>query len=151
MIAYLDRKTGEPFLEDPSSSSTGVNRFGELAWVSDKYYIGLASYRGRACYVYRQYASEVAVQQDPNALPQEVPLGAASTELKDPKKATIIATAFIDKETMQPLAYETMYEVWVYEKGNSFQAFEIPDRLQEAVRKQAEAVATRQQRYKLRQ
>jgi len=154
MIAYLDRTTGEPVLEDPATSSTGpatgVNRLMELNWVADKYYIGIASYHGRACYVYRQFAPEVLVQLDPNAEPQEAPPGAASTELKDSKNAKIIASAFIDKETMQPVAYETMYEVWLYEKSDSFQAFGIPGSLQEAARKQAEAMAKRQQRYKLR-
>ena len=153
MIAFLDRKTGEPVLENPASSSTGpstgVNQLGELAWVSDKYYIGLASYRGRACYVYRQYAPEVVVQQDPNAQTQEAPPGPALTELKNPNKAMILATAFIDKETMQPLAYETMYEVWLYEKGDSFQAFELPDPLHDAARKHAEAEAKFKQKYNI--
>ncbi len=153
MIAYLDRKTGEPVLEDPSSSptgpTTGINRLGELAWVSDKYYIGLASYRGRACYVYRQYAPEVVVQLDPNAEPQEAPPELASTELKNPKNAKILATAFIDKETMQPLAYETRSEVWLYEKGDSFQAFELPGPLKDAARKQAEAAAKLKQKYNI--
>jgi hypothetical protein len=153
MIVFLDRKTGEPVLENPASSSTGpstgVNQLRELAWVSDKYYIGLASYHGRACYVYRQYAPEVAVQLDPNAEPQEAPPGPAGIELKDSKNAKILATAFIDKETMQPLAYETIYEVWLYEKGDSFQAFELPGPLQDAARKQAEAEAQFKQKYNI--
>lgn len=147
MIAYLDRKTGEPVLDQEATGP--VNCLLELNWVADKYYIGLASYRGRACYVYRQYAPEVFVQQDPNAQPQETPPGAASTELKDPKKAKILATAFIDKETMQPLAYETVYGVWLYQKGDSFQSFEIPGPLKDAARKQAEGEANFKQKYNI--
>ena len=155
MIAFQDRTTGEPVLEEPATSSTGpatgVNRLMELDWVADKYYIGVASYHGRPCYVYRQFVSEVVVQQDPNAEPQEAPPGATATELKDSKNARILATAFIDTETMQPVAYETMYEVWLYEKSDLFRAFGVPGPLQNAVRKQAEAVAERQQRYNIRQ
>jgi len=155
MLLYEDRNTGEPVLEDsvgsPTGPSWGVNRIGELSWVADKYYLGVASYRGRACYVYRQFAPEVVVQQDINAESQEASPGAASTELKDPKNAKIAATAFIDKETMQPVAYETVYEVWLYEKGDAFRAFEVPSSLLDAARKQAEAVEKRQKKYQLRQ
>jgi hypothetical protein len=155
LLLYEDRKTGEPVLEDPDSTSTGpttgVNRLMELNWVADKYCIGVASYKGRPCYVYRQFAPEVVVEQDPNAEPQEAPPGAASTELKDPKSARILATAFIDKETMQPVAHETMYEVWLYEKGDSFQAFGVPGPLKDAARKQADAVAKMKQKYNIRQ
>lgn len=155
LLLYEDRKTGEPVLDDPANSSTGpttgVNRLIELNWVSDKYYIGVASYKGRACYVYRQFAPEVVVQQDFNAEPQEAPPGAASTEVKDSKNARILATAFIDKETMQPVAYETMYQVWLYEKSDSFQAFGLPGPLQDAVRKQAEAVVKMKYKYNIRQ
>jgi hypothetical protein len=155
MLLYEDRKTGEPVLEDPASSPTGpswgVNRLGELSWVADKYYLGVSNYRGKACYVYRQFAPEVVVQQDINASSQEAPPGAAPTELKDPKNAKIVATAFIDKETMQPVAYETVYEVWLYEKGDAVRAFEVPSSLLDAARKQAEAVEKRQKKYQLRQ
>lgn len=155
LLLYEDRKTGEPVLEDPVSSSTwpttGVNRLMELNWVSEKYYIGVASYHGRACYVYRQFAPEVVLQRDPNAEPQEAPPGAALHELKDSKDAKVLATAFIDKDTMQPVAYETMYEVWLYEKGDSFQAFGVPGPLQDAARKQAEAAAKMKQKYNIRQ
>jgi hypothetical protein len=155
MLLYQDRKTGEPVLEDPVGSPTGpswgVNRLGELSWVADKYYLGVANYRGRACYVYRQFAPEVVVQQDINAEPQPVPPGAAASELKDPKNAKIAATAFIDKETMQPVAYETVYEVWLYENGDAFRAFELPGPLQDAARGKAEAAAKMIQIYNVRQ
>ena len=155
MLLYEDRKTGEPILQDLASSPTGpswgVNQLGELSWVADKYYLGAANYRGRACYVYRQFAPEVVVQEDINAEPQEAPPGAASTELKDPKNAKISGTAFIDKETMQPVAYETVNEVWFYEKGDAFRAFEVPSSLLDAARKQAEAVEKMKQKYKIRQ
>jgi hypothetical protein len=154
-LLYEDRLSGEPIIEDPAQSATGptwgVNRFGELAWVSDKYYIGVASYQGRACYVYRQFSHEVVLPQDPNADPQESSPGAAANELKDPKSARILATAFIDKETMQPVAYETIYEVWLYKKRDSFQPFGLPGPLQDAARKQAEAVAKMKQKYNIRQ
>ena len=155
LLLYEDRKTGEPVLDDPANSSTGpttgVNRLMELNWVSDKYYIGVASYKGRACYVYRQFAPEVVAQLDPNAEPQEAPPGPASTELKNFQNARILATAFIDKETMQPVAYETMYEVWLYEKGDSFEAFGLPGPLMDAVRKQEEATAKMKHKYNIRQ
>lgn len=154
MLLYEDRKTGEPVLENPATSPTGpswgVNRLGELSWVAEKYYLGVANYRGRSCYVYRQFAPEVVVQQDINAESEEAPPGASSTELKDPKNAKIAVTAFIDKETMQPVAYETVYEVWLYEKGDAFRAFEVPSSLLDAARKQAEAVEKRQNKYQLR-
>ena len=155
LLLYEDRKTGEPVLEDPAGSSTGpttgVNRLMELNWVSDKYYIGVASYKGRTCYVYRQFVPEVVVQRDLDADLQEAPPGAAARDLKDSNNALILATAFIDKETMQPVAYETMYEVWLYEKSDSFQAFGVPGPLQDAARKQAEAVAKMKQKYNIRQ
>lgn len=155
MLLYEDRNTGEPVLDDPAGSPTGpswgVNRLGELSWVADKYYLGVASYRGRACYVYRQFAPEVVVQQDINTEPQDAPPGASSTELKDPQNAKIAATAFIDKETMQPVAYETVHEVWLYEKGDAVRAFEVPSALLDAARKQAEAVAKMKQKYNIRQ
>ncbi len=149
MIAYLDRTTGEPVLEQEATGP--ANRLKELDWVSDKYYIGADTYHGRACYVYRQFAPEILMKQDPNAENQEAPPGAASADLKDSKNAKILATAFIDKETMQPLAYETMYEVMLYDKSVAFSAFGLPAPLQQAAQKQAEAIAKRQQKYKLRQ
>lgn len=153
MILFEDRKTGKPVLEDAANISTepswGVNRLAELSWVADKYYIGVANYKGRPCYVFRQFAPQVVMQHKINDEPQEIP-GAASSELSDPKNAKILATAFIDKETMQPVAYETVYELWIYEKVDVFSAFEVPSSLMDAAREQAKAVAKRQNKYQLR-
>lgn len=154
-VLFEDRISGDPVIDEPSDSMTGptsgTDRLGELKWVSDKFYLGVANYNGRPCYVYRNYASqEVQPELDgPPDLNQELPepVATAKSELSDLQKARIEATAFIDKATMRPLALETMYGVQLYDWSSGFQPFSLPAELAKAERDRAEAIAKRTQRY----
>lgn len=154
-VLFEDRVSGEPIIDSPSDSMTGptygTNRLGELKWVSDKFYLGVANYNGRPCYVYRNYESQKAqVELDnPYELNQKLaePAATAKSELSDSQSARISATAFIDKATMRPVALETMYGVQLYDWSPSFQPFNLPAKLEKAAKDRAEAIAKRKQRY----
>ncbi len=154
-VLFEDRIGGDPIIDSPSDSMTGpthgTDRLGELKWVSDKFYLGVANYNGRPCYVYRNYASQEVQPEsaEPPDLNQELPepVATAQSELKDLENSRIEATAFIDKATLRPLALETMYGVQLYDWSPSFQPFGLPAKLAKAERERAEAIAKRKQRY----
>jgi hypothetical protein len=122
--------------------TTGCNTFEEFSWVTDKYYIGVASYQGKTCFVYRQFFPEVisadnnVVQYNPNLLK-----GVAFSELKNPANAKIQATAFIDKETMLPVAYDSNYELRIYDTKVAYAPFAFPASIQEAIKIRDEAMS----------
>ena len=154
-VLFEERVSGDPIIDAPSDSMSGpthgTDRLGELKWVSDKFYLGVADYNGRPCYVYRNYASQKAQTEsaEPPDLNQELPeaVATAQSELKDLENSRIEATAFIDKATMRPLALETMYGVQLYDWNPGFQPFSLPVNLAQAVRDRDEAIARRKQRY----
>ena len=153
-ILFEHRVTGEPVFEEVGFSSTGpttgVNELSELSWITDKYYIGVAKYQGHNCYVYRQFFPE---QFTPPSLEDEndatVP-GVALVDLKDASNAKIQGTAFIDKQTMKPIAYETIYELKSYDMQTPYTAFELPASIEAALKTRAEVLARRDQSYNIR-
>ena len=153
-ILFEHRVTGEPVFEEVGFSSTGpttgVNELSELSWITDKYYIGVAKYQGHNCYVYRQFFPE---QFTPPSLEDEndatVP-GVALVDLKDASNAKIQGTAFIDKQTMKPIAYETIYELKSYDMQTPYTAFELPASIEAALKTRAEVFARRDQSYNIR-
>jgi len=158
-VLFEDRVSGEPIIDEPSDSmsgpTNGTDRLGELKWVSDKFYVGVANYNGRPCFVYRNYDSQ-KVQKEPDGPPDlnpelAEPVATAKSELSNLQTARIKATAFIDKATMRPLALETMYGVQLYDWSTGFQPFSLPAKLAKAERDRAEAIAKRKQRYNIRQ
>ena len=154
LVLYEDPVTGEPVLDDAANASpnlgAGPDRLGELGWVSDRYYIGTANCQGKPCYVYRQYEPQSpAGRQDDDATANDA--GVPAAELANAKTAKVIATAFIDKETMRPVAYETLYEVWLYETGRTFREFTLPPGLRKALQEQGNAEEHRKQKYNIRQ
>lgn len=153
-ILFEHRATGEPVFEEVGFSttgpSTGVNELSELSWVSNKYYIGAANYQGRDCYVYRQFVSD---QPAPISSEIENPAptpGAALVDLKNPANAKIEGTAFIDKQTMKPIAYETNYELRSYDMQVPYSAFELPPSIELGLKTRAEVFARRGQSYNIR-
>ena len=153
-ILFEHRVTGEAVFEEVGFSSTGpttgVNELSELSWISNKYFIGSAKYQGRDCYVYRQFFPE---QFTPPSLEDEndatVP-GVALVDLKDASNAKIQGTAFIDKQTMKPIAYETIYELKSYDMQTPYTAFELPASIEAALKTRAEVFARRDQSYNIR-
>ncbi len=146
--------SGEPLFDDfefsTSGSTTGVNKFEELSWISNKYYIGVARYRGRDCYVYRQFISEQSRPPDADNVSADPWPSAAFAGLKDASNAKIQGTAFIDKQTMKPIAYETIYESRNYEMQVPYAAFELPDSIKQALKTRSEVSARRSQSYNIR-
>lgn len=153
-ILFEHRVTGEPVFEEVGFSSTGpttgVNELSELSWISNKYFIGSAKYQGRDCYVYRQFFPE---QFTPPSLEDEndatLP-GVALVDLKDASNAKIQGTAFIDKQTIKPIAYETIYELKSYDMHTPYSAFELPGSIEAALKIRAEVFARRDQSYNIR-
>jgi hypothetical protein len=153
-ILFEHRVTGEPVFEEVGFSSTGpttgVNELRELSWISNKYFMGSAKYQGRDCYVYRQFVPE---QFTPPSLENEndatLP-GVALVDLKDASNAKIQGTAFIDKETMKPIAYETIYESKSYDMQVPYSAFELPASIELALKTRAEVFARRGQSFNIR-
>ena len=153
-ILFEHRDTGEPVFEEVGFSSTGpttgVNELSELSWISNKYFMGSAKYQGRDCYVYRQFVPE---QFTPPNLENEndatLP-GVALVDLKDASNAKIQGTAFIDKQTMKPVAYETIYESKSYDMQAPYSAFELPEAIKQALKTRAEVFARQGQSYNIR-
>jgi len=153
-ILFEHRVTGEPVFEEVGFSttvpSTGVSELSELSWISNKYYIGVAKYQGRDCYVYRKFVSEhPAPPSSEIENPAPIP-GAALADLKDPSNAKIEGTAFIDKQTMKPIAYETVYELRSYDMQVPYSAFELPASIELGLKTRAEVLARRSQSYNIR-
>ena len=122
--------------------TTGCNTFEEFSWVTDKYYIGVANYQGKPCFVYREFFPDVI--SDVNSLVQGNPNlvnGVAFSELKNPANAKIQATAFIDKETMLPVAYDNNYVLRIYDNQVAYAPFAFPASLQEAMKIRDEALS----------
>ena len=153
-ILFEHRATGQPVFEEVGFSSTGpttgVNELSELSWISNKYFIGSAKYQGRDCYVYRQFVPEQFI---PPSLENEndatIP-GVALVDLKDASNAKIHGTAFIDKQTMKPIAYETIYESKSYDMQVPYSAFELPASIGTALKARAEVFARQGQSYNIR-
>jgi hypothetical protein len=146
-ILFEHRGTGEPVFEEVGFSSTGlttgVNEFGELDWISNKYFMGSAKYKGRDCYVYRQFVPE---QFTPPSLENGIgapPPGVPLSDLKDASNAKIQGTAFIDIRTMKPIAYETIYESRNYDMQVPYAAFELPASIEQALKTRAEVLSRR--------
>lgn len=156
-VLFEDRASGNAIIDSPADSMSGqtygTDRLGELKWVSDKFYLGVADYNGRPCYVYRNYASQIAQTDGSSDLNQErpEPIATAKGELRDLKNARIEATAFIDKFTMRPVALETMYGTQLYDWSPVFQPYDLPTTLAKAERDRIEALAKRKQRYSISQ
>jgi len=153
LVFYEDRRTGAPVMEDAANaaitSTSGVNRRTELDWVTDKYYVGVANYDGTACYVYRQFAPQSLPPTEPGVEPPSSVTGVAATDVEDVTKAPVLGTVWIDKETMQPIAYETIYETRLYGRSVSSPPVALPASLQEVARQYAESVAKEKQRYNI--
>ena len=153
-ILFEHRVTGEPVFEEVGFSSTGpttgANELSELSWISNKYFIGSAKYQGRDCYVYRQFFPEhFTTQSLENENDATIP-GVALVDLKDASNAKIQDTAFIDKQTMKPVAYETIYESKSYDMQTQYSAFELPTSIELALKTRAEVFARQNQSYNIR-
>lgn len=150
MVLYENPKTKEPMIDEPGDTVSapfwGSNKMEELSWISDRHYIGTAQYLGRTCYVYRLFASGKVRNLD-----EPAPLfeGISRSETANQNGAAVIATAFIDKATMRPVALETAYDIWIYNTGVPFSSFTVPSHLKDAVRQRAEAIAKRKQRHNI--
>lgn len=153
-ILFEHRGTREPVFEEVGFSSTGpttgVNELSELAWISNKFFMGSAKYKGRECYVYREFFPEQFTAPNlENELTAKIP-GVPLADLKDTSNAKIQGTAFIDKQTMKPIAYETTYESRSYDMNVPYSAFELPDSLKQALKTRAEVLSRRGQSYNIR-
>lgn len=151
LVLYEDPITGKPVIDEGGLSSTGpilgVNRNGELDWVTDKYFVGTGSYQGKNCFVYRQCVPDMIGSQDVNLELGEVSVGVPLSELKNRDKAKARATAYIDISSLKPVAYETPYEVWLYDWSVPFKTFTLPPSLKQAMQERSDAVARQKQRY----
>lgn len=152
MVLFEDPETGAPRINEPEFSSTGkvwgVDRMDELRWVENKFYDGVITYRGKVCYVFRTFFSQVETKTD-NDTEKSSLQGVARNELHDARKAVIQSTAYIDKQTMLPVALETRHQTLIYEMGQPFTPFTLPASLSEAVRKEQAETARRIQRYNI--
>lgn len=106
----LRRKSGKiRVTEAVDENNRGANGkaevFDDFTWVNAKDFLGVASYRGRNCYVYRQYASS-----------------SQPTANKEPQ---ILRTAFIDQESRYPVALEEPSGTLVYRFGSK-ESFSLP-------------------------
>jgi len=156
MVFYLDPISGEPMTESTDAQPTtgpvhGVGHFEELAWVSDRYYEGEGVFAGRPCHVYRQYAPDWTNNADDPAEEndQQQP-GLPRAQVKNPATARVLATAYLDRDTLQPVALETLYATWLYSDFTTASRFQLPSDLQNLARAMAEAAAEQAARYKVR-
>ncbi len=154
-VLYMDPVSGEPLIESDDYPTTGsvhgVNRLEELAWIADRYYEGEAVFQGRPCHVFRQYAPDWRVLgKAPEEDTGRPARGLARGEIKNPVGAKVLATAYLDRETLRPVALETLYGTWIYSDFHSAPQFQVPAELQNLARALAEAAAEQATRYKVR-
>jgi hypothetical protein len=155
-VFHMDPISGEPVMESTDAQPTsgpvhGVSSLEELAWVSDRYYEGEGEFAGRPCRVYRQYAPDWSM--DTGMPPEEngpSQPGLPRAQVKNPAAEKVLATAYLDRNTLQPVALETLYATWLYSDFTSAIPFLVPANLQTLARAMAEAAAEQAARYKVR-
>lgn len=147
-VVHLDPATGAPLFDDPSDRvmelTSGSDRWGELSWVSPHFFIGTALYRGRRCDVYRQFARPLQSGEQFEDGRQ----GLASYELNG-REGEILKTAFIDSQTLLPIALENSYGTLLYEKLSPYEPFSLPQNVRAAVEQRDETIKKREQRFNL--
>lgn len=152
-VAYKDWKTGEISVDKNGYTGSGplwgVGTFNELAWITKEHYAGATKFNGRLCYVYRQYPAVVSggaevADVSPRSAPEErVSRGIAagipaSKAGKDPA-ASPMETAFIDAETMLPVALESLDQTWVYKILGTSATPQLPEAIAATLQEQAKA------------
>ena len=147
-VVHLDPATGTLLFDDPSDRvmelTYGLDRWGELSWVSPHFFIGTALYLGRQCDVYRQFARPLPSGEQFEDGRQ----GLASGELNG-RKGEILKTAFIDSQTLLPLALENTFETLLYEKHSPYEPFSLPQNVRAALEQRNETIKKREQRFNI--
>jgi len=126
-IFYTDAASGRLVIDfrEPSASGPvwGVGTFRELSWVCADRYAGVQSFRGKKCHVYRgqaRPASPVILEPDrkgpPSEKAEDIPWGQGEG-----------TTAFIDIETLLPVAMEMPGETWIYKIIALHSTVRLPD------------------------
>lgn len=169
LILHQHPESGEVILESEFSATGplwGVGRFNELSWVEDKYYMGITEHRGVECYVFQKFAddhsrpaaptsTEKAIEAGDEAsrleetAPWELPPGSALHELEDTREPRVLATAFINRETMLPVALEVTGETWIYDMDQDYNPFEIPSAIAQELNNDQQALRRLDQRFNI--
>lgn len=148
LLIQLDPETQELLFDDPADRETrrvsGLDRWGELSWVTPKYFVGTALYLGRPCDVYRQFARPLQADEE---YTEGGNILAASEATSQP--AEVFMTAYIDSETAAPVALEKGQETLIYERLSPFVPFSLPANVREAVQQRNEAIKKRAQRFNI--
>ncbi len=148
LLIHLDPATQELLFDDPADRAmrrvSGLDRWGELLWVSPRYFIGTALYNERQCDVYRQFFQPL----QPGEEFIEGIQGISAGELNGQAVRTLM-TAYIDSETSLPIALENGYETLIYERLTPYEPFSLPQNVREAVQLRNEALKRREQRFNI--
>jgi len=156
-ILYAAPTTGNPMVESAAESGFGpywgIDQWDELGWIKKKFFVGTTEIEGRKCDVYRQYFPESGIGDSSGQMDIDgevvSPKGVPLSQLKEPDKATIMSTAFIDAATSLPAKLVTPHETWIYQSVPFSNGPEIPSALQERLQELEEAISRRIKRYQI--
>lgn len=161
-VGYKDWKTGEISLDTDGWSASGplwgIGTFNELSWISKDHYAGAAEFNGRPCYVYRQYpaaASSRAESEDKfsgsgaeASMSQGSAAGIPASKSGKIPVASPTLTAFIDAETMLPVALQKPDETWIYKILGTSAAPQLPAEIVAALQDREKAFENMRNKYR---
>jgi len=153
-VAYKDWQTGAVSVDTDGMSASGplwgIGTFNELAWITKDHYAGVGEFNGRLCYVYRQYPATIVPDRAESddkfsgsraeeSLKREGAAGIpASKTGKDPVASPTL-TAFIDAETMLPVALQKPDETWIYKILGTSATPQLPENIAAALQERDKA------------
>lgn len=161
-VVYKDWKTGAVSVDTDGMSASGplwgIGTFNELAWVTKDHYAGAAEFNGRLCYVYRQYpaaASGHAGSEDKfsgsgaeESMKRSAAGGIPASKAGKDSVAPPTLTAFIDAETMLPVALQKQDETWIYKILGTSATPQLPENMVAALEERDKAFENMRNKYR---